>query len=232
MGAKYQSYESITDMSRRKFSLKQEFGVETHMENSEVVNVLNAGLDEVGRGPISGPLCIAVAVFHPDTPRVDGVDDSKKLTSRKREELVQPILDSAEFIGFGWASPTYIDKYGINAAWQLAAMDALEHAPKNIHLIVDGRDRVKDYKGMQSPMEKADELYYPVSAASIVAKVARDMDMARMDQHYPGYLWNQNSGYGSKQHKEAILKLGVTPYHRISFLKKWATKIGVVLVQE
>lgn len=185
---------------------------------------MTAGLDEVGRGSWAGPLCICVAVFAPKTPRVDGVKDSKKLTPRKREELVEPILKSALFVGFGWASPGYIDKHGMTAAWHAAALDALEHAPKDIHLVVDGRDEVKGYDGMQSAMEKADDLYYPVSAASILAKVARDMDMVRMDQHYPGYLWNQNSGYGTKDHKKAIFDLGPTPYHRMSFLKKVMAK--------
>ena len=186
--------------------------------------ILEAGLDEVGRGSWAGPLCICVAVFPPKTPRIDGVKDSKKLSARKREELVEPILASACFVGFGWASPQYIDKHGLTTAWHAAALDALEHAPEGAHLVVDGRDEVKGYDGMQSAMEKADDLYYPVSAASILAKVARDMDMVRMDQHYPGYLWNQNSGYGTKDHKEAIFKLGLTPYHRRSFLKKVMAK--------
>jgi len=188
---------------------------------------MTAGLDEVGRGSWAGPLCICVAAFAPKTPRVDGVKDSKKLSARKREELVEPILKSAYFVGFGWASPGYIDEHGLTAAWHAAALDALEHAPKDIHLIVDGRDEVKGYDGMQSAMEKADDLYYPVSAASILAKVARDMDMVRMDQHYSGYFWNQNSGYGTKQHKEALFTLGPTPYHRMSFLKKVYAKAGV-----
>lgn len=188
------------------------------------MSTLTAGLDEVGRGSWAGPLCLAVAVFKSDTPRVKGVKDSKKLSPRKREELVGPILKAAHFVGFGWAGPQYIDEHGLTAAWHAAALDALKLAPEDIHLIVDGRDEVKGYDGMQSAMEKADDLYYPVSAASIVAKVARDMDMVRMDKHYPGYLWNQNAGYGTKQHKEAIFDLGVTPYHRRSFLKKMMAK--------
>lgn len=194
---------------------------------------LIAGLDEVGRGPVAGPICIAVAVFHSDTPKIDGVTDSKRLSPRQREELVQPILDSSEFIGFGWASPQYIDEFGIDDAWQVAARMALVHAPaKEMQLVVDGREYVHNYRGEQSSMEKADLYYYPASAASIVAKVARDMDMVRMDKHYPGYLWNQNSGYGTKQHRESILELGVTPYHRLSFLKKWAAKIGLKLPRQ
>jgi ribonuclease HII len=195
-----------------------------------MVELLEAGLDEVGRGPLAGPITIAVAVFHPDTPRIKGVDDSKKLSAKKRVELVEPILDSAEFIGFGWASPQYIDERGIEAAWTAAALDALEHAPVDeMHLVVDGTRRISGYHGLQSAMEKADSLYYAASAASIVAKVSRDLDMARMDEHYPGYGWKNNSGYGSAKHREAILELGVTPYHRITFLKKWAVKVGLDL---
>jgi ribonuclease HII len=171
---------------------------------------------------------VAVAAFKPDTPRVDGVKDSKKLTPRKREELVEPLLKAAHFVGFGWVSPGYIDEHGMTAAWHAAALDALEHAPTNeMHLIVDGRDEVRGYNGMQSAMEKADDLYYPVSAASVLAKVARDMDMVRMDEHYPGYLWNQNAGYGTRDHKEAIFELGLTPYHRRSFLKKVFARAGL-----
>jgi ribonuclease HII len=168
---------------------------------------------------------VVVAVFRPDTPRIDGVKDSKKLTPRAREELVLPLLEAAHFVGFGWVGPSYIDEHGLTASWHIAALDALEHAPKDeMHLIVDGCDEVEGYDGTQSAMEKADDLYYPVSAASIIAKVARDMDMVRMDEHYQGYSWNQNSGYGTPAHKKAILELGVTPYHRKSFLKKMLAK--------
>ena len=185
-----------------------------------MIHVMTAGLDEVGRGSWAGPLCLAVAVFKPGTPRVEGVKDSKKLSPRKREELVGPILKAAHFVGFGWASPQYIDEHGLTAAWHAAALDALKLAPEDIHLIVDGRDEVKGYDGMQSAMEKADDLYYPVSAASIVAKVARDMDMVRMDRHYPDYYFARNKGYGTKDHKEAIKRIGPCPLHRRSFLKK------------
>ena len=111
----------------------------------------------------------------------------------------------------------------------MACRDALKHAPaKEMHLVVDGRDEVKGYEGVQSAMEKADDLYYPASAASIIAKVARDMDMVRMDKHHSGYLWNQNSGYGTPAHKKAIYSIlkgrGTSPYHRKSFLKKMLAK--------
>lgn len=193
-------------------------------------DVMTAGLDEVGRGSWAGPLCVAVAVFKPNTPRIEGVRDSKKLSARKREELVRPILEAAQFIGFGWASPGYIDEHGLTDAWHMACRAALEHAPaEEMHLIVDGRDEVRGYDGVQNAMEKADDLYYPVSAASIVAKVARDLDMVRMDEHYPGYMWSQNAGYGTKQHKDGIFERGLTPYHRRGFLKKWAAKVGFEL---
>jgi ribonuclease HII len=191
--------------------------------------MLDAGLDEVGRGPVAGPICIAVVAFHKGV-QLQGVNDSKQLTARRREELIPPILESAAFVGIGWASPRYIDEKGIAAAWQYAANMALQHAPiSNMLLTVDGRDRVDNYEGKQRSVVKADGSHYPTSAASIVAKVSRDLDMLQMSERYQGYGWERNSGYGTKEHREAILELGVTPYHRRSFLRKWVKKYGLRL---
>ena len=192
----------------------------TNLGGSKEQSALSAGLDEVGRGSLAGPMTIAVAVFEPDVVRIDGVKDSKKLSRLKRKELAPQLVRQAVWYGLGWVSPQYIDANGISKAWQAAALLALEGIPEGVDLVVDGIELVKGFTGNQRAVPKADDLFYAVSAASIIAKEARDVDMGSMAQAYAGYGWERNSGYGSVEHRAAILRLGVTPYHRRTFLRK------------
>jgi len=180
---------------------------------------LNGGLDEVGQGCLAGPITVAVTVFAEGHPKILGVKDSKKLTKSKREFLAPIIYKEAKFVGIGWASASFIDEYGIVSAWQRAAMQALEGAP-GMKLIIDGVNLVDDYIGVQKAIIKADDKHWQVSAASIVAKVIRDKEMAYMASYYPAYGWESNAGYGTKGHTKQILLAGPIHLHRKSFLKK------------
>lgn len=189
-------------------------------DSKKEASVLCGGLDEVGRGSLAGPLCVVVIAFPKGRLSIEGVRDSKKLSKKKREELAPIILKECSFFGQGWASPSFIDEHGISTAWTCACLDALKGAPENMLLIVDGIDYVRGYKGDQKPVIKADDKHWQVSAASIVAKVIRDRYMTEISEEHLDYLWFKNSGYGTKEHREKILELGPTPYHRMSFLKK------------
>ena len=183
-------------------------------------NGLVAGLDEVGLGALSGPMLIAVAAFPTGSIPIPGVNDSKKLTARKRESLFPVIMERASYVGFGWVHPLLIDQYGMSRCWQMAATEALKHAPSFDRLYVDGMRSVQGYRGNQSTEIKGDARIWQVGAASIIAKVARDRDMVDMARHYPGYKWESNKGYGSNAHWDRLREVGPCPYHRIRFLKK------------
>ena len=180
---------------------------------------LSAGMDEVGRGALAGPLLIAVAAFPMKEPPIEGIRDSKKTTRKHRERIAGKLVELSSYIGLGWASPPLIDSVGIEEAWQIAAMAALEGAPSFSRLVVDGTVRVRGYCEKQETKVKADSVVWQVSAASIIAKYLRDVDMIDMSSYYPHYGWEKNSGYGTKLHRDGISHHGVTPYHRKSFVK-------------
>lgn len=186
---------------------------------------LRAGLDEVGMGPVAGPICAAVAVFPENYPKIDGVNDSKKIPKSKIYELAPIIMEKATYVGIGWAHPRVIDDLGKNEAWRRACMDALEEMPKVKHLWVDGIILIGGYEGLQECMPKADAKIWWVGAASIVAKAVRDLEMREMGLHYyPGYGWATNAGYPTSAHMDAIRSRGPTPYHRMRYLKKALAK--------
>jgi ribonuclease HII len=181
---------------------------------------LLAGLDEVGMGCLAGPVCICVVAFPSTYPPIPGVKDSKKLTAKKREELAPIIMKAASFCGVGWCSPQIIDSMGLAYAWQQAAWMALEGAPKFDHLMIDGERAVQGYTKEQTTYIKGDARFWQISAASIVAKVSRDRDMMEMAKVYPAYGFQKHMGYGTKAHMKQIRLAGVSPYHRVTFLKK------------
>jgi len=183
-------------------------------------SVLYGGLDEVGRGCIAGPMTVVVIAFPKGHPKIEGVADSKKLTKKKREELAPLILQQCSYFGEGWAEPYYIDQVGITEAWHTIANLALKKAPPNMELVVDGIEVIKGYEGKHWACPKADDKFWEVSAASIVAKVMRDRYMTELSERYPEYLWEKNAGYGTKEHRQKIITCGPSPYHRMTFLKK------------
>ncbi len=175
-----------------------------------------AGVDEVGRGPLAGPVTAAAVILHPDRIPA-GLNDSKALGAKRREALLAEIEDMAE-IGIGWASVSEIDAINIRNAAFLAmrrAVEALQTVPD--HVLVDGNACPPDLPCAASPLVKGDARSVSIAAASIVAKVARDKVMAELDAAHPGYGWATNAGYPTQAHRDALQHLGVTPHHRRSF---------------
>ena len=177
------------------------------------------GIDEAGRGPWAGPLVVGAVVL--GATQITGLDDSKKLTKKKRESLEKEIIAHASAYGLGWVSAKELDELGMSEALRLATRRAVEkiHVPYH-EIIIDGTVNflAGTTKGRYATtMPKADALIPSVSAASILAKVARDRYMAEQDKTYPGYGFGRNAGYGVAFHREAIKRLGVTPLHRLSF---------------
>lgn len=181
---------------------------------------LIAGLDEVGYGSLAGPILIAVTVVPEGYNPRNKAGDSKKFSKKKRIELAPLLAEEAIYVGLGWASAEYINRRGVTAAWQFAASLALKNAPELEHLYVDGIVRVSNHRGPQTTVIKGDDKMWCIGASSIIAKVSRDLVMAEMAEYYPGYGWESNSGYGSKQHREALQGKGVTPLHRDRYVRK------------
>jgi ribonuclease HII len=177
---------------------------------------LVAGVDEVGRGPLAGPV-LAAAVVLPRGVGIRGVDDSKKLTAERREELCVLIRERALAIGVGAASCREIDRLNILRASHLAMRRALRRLPlQPQHIIVDGLP-VPELGECCTAVVDGDAKVHVVACASIVAKVVRDRAMHLLARHYPGYGWDSNVGYATLEHRDAIGVLGLTPHHRRSF---------------
>ncbi len=175
-----------------------------------------AGVDEVGRGPLAGPVTAAAVVLDP-AHIPEGLNDSKKLTARKREALHDLLVDVAE-VSVAHASVEEIDALNILRAAHLAMMRALESLPrKPNYALIDGNMIPRGCPIPAQAVIKGDGLSASIAAASIVAKIRRDRLMMDLAQQYPGYGWETNAGYGSKKHMDALANLGVTPHHRRSF---------------
>lgn len=187
------------------------------------------GIDEVGRGPWAGPLVVGAVVLGDHT--IDGLTDSKKLSDKKRRELADLIYDQADAVGLGWVYPAEIDEVGLSRALVLATIRAVEQISVPYHeIIIDGTvNFLRDTSKGQyvTTLKKADLLIPSVSAASIVAKVARDTYMTEQAAEYSGYGFEKHVGYGTAQHIQAIERYGVTPLHRLSIkpLEKYAQKL-------
>ncbi len=175
-----------------------------------------AGVDEVGRGPLAGPVTAAAVILDP-AHIPDGLNDSKKLSAKKRQALHDELLLCAD-VSIAHASVEEIDELNILRASHLAmerAVAGLKQSPD--HLLIDGSMIPRGLTGSSEAIVKGDSRSVSISAASIVAKICRDYVMWDLAQHYPGYGWETNAGYPSKSHKSALEKLGVTPHHRRSF---------------
>lgn len=172
-----------------------------------------AGVDEVGRGPLAGPVTAAAVVLNPDAVP-PGLNDSKKLTARARDRLYDAILATAE-VSVAHASVAEIDEINILAASHLAMSRAVQALTPD-HALVDG-NRLPSLECTAEAIVKGDARSLSIAAASIVAKVERDRLMAALAVQHPGYGWEKNAGYPTKMHQQALLDLGVTPHHRRSF---------------
>ena len=175
-----------------------------------------AGVDEVGRGPLAGPVTAAAVVLDPNCIP-NGLDDSKKLSAKKRLALYEQLLACAD-VSIAHASVAEIDEINILRASHLAmerAIAGLRCPPE--HVLIDGNMIPRGLRLPATTLVKGDTRSLSISAASIVAKVCRDCVLVDLAQQHPGYGWETNMGYGSKRHMDALMNLGVTPHHRRSF---------------
>ena len=184
------------------------------------------GIDEVGRGPWAGPLVVGAVIL--GDVEIEGLNDSKKLTKKRREYLDEVIREQAAVWALGWVSAGELDDIGMSQALRLATRRAVKQIQSQCkeksltfdEIIIDGTVNFLADTALEryvTVMAKADGLISSVSAASIIAKVARDQFMAEQDAVYPGYGFASNAGYGVAKHRTAIERLGVTPLHRLSF---------------
>lgn len=174
-----------------------------------------AGVDEVGRGPLAGPVTAAAVVLNANAIP-PGLNDSKKLTARMRGELLDMLLTRAE-VSLGWASVEEIDALNIRNATFLAMTRALAGLAPVDHALIDGNALPPDLPCPATTIVKGDGRSLSIAAASIAAKVGRDAHMMALSRQFPGYGWERNAGYPTAAHKQALLDLGVTPHHRRSF---------------
>ena len=177
-----------------------------------------AGMDEVGRGPLAGPVVACAVVMPPGERAIRGVDDSKKLTADERERLAARIIEAAVSVGIGAASVREIDRVNIYHANVIAMRRALRRlsvAPD--HVLLDGK-RIRTLEWEHTAIVGGDARCYSIACASIVAKVTRDRVMRALARRYPGYKWESNVGYSTTAHFEGLAARGITPHHRRSFI--------------
>ena len=182
-------------------------------------------MDEVGRGPLAGPVVAGAVIFPPDVT-IPGINDSKKLSAIERIALSAEIESKARAYSIGIVTPGEIDRFNILKASLMAmrrAVEKLSFQPD--FLLIDGREKIGQLKIPQRAVVKGDSLSQSIAAASIIAKVARDKMMAKLHHEFPHFDFVHNQGYGTKLHKEALSKFGPSPIHRKSFSpvqKAWA----------
>jgi ribonuclease HII len=181
---------------------------------------LICGVDEAGRGPLAGPVC-AAAVILPPNHNIPGLNDSKKLSDKKRRELYPLIKDQAVAYGIAFASEQEIDDINILQATFLAMQRAIDQlSVKPDFALIDG-NREKDFGVPVKTVVHGDSLSASIAAASVLAKVTRDDLMLKLSEQYPQYAFDIHKGYGTKAHYEAISAHGPCPVHRMTFLKKY-----------
>lgn len=179
------------------------------------------GVDEVGRGPLAGPVVACAVVMPPDKRAIAGVNDSKQLDHATRVELAARIRERALAISVGAASAREVDRINIYHATVLAMRRALARIPTRLggvphHVLVDGKP-LRTLGHVHTAVVKGDAKCYAIACASIIAKVTRDRLMTALAQRYEGYGWERNSAYGTPEHRRALAERGLTPHHRRSF---------------
>ncbi|WP_410207763.1 ribonuclease HII [Fusobacterium sp.] len=187
------------------------------------------GVDEAGRGPLAGPVVAAAVSLREYSDALQEINDSKKLTEKKRERLFDVIQESFH-VGVGVANVEEIDSINILNATFLAMRRAIQELGTKRSteslILVDGNFKIREYKGKQEAIIKGDAKSLSIAAASIIAKVTRDRMMVAESEKYPEYHFEKHKGYGTKAHREAILEHGVLEIHRKSFLTKILNKSG------
>ena len=214
LGNKYAKH--LENISKLKEEWEQKLYFDQAFKGEHEVLV---GIDEVGRGPLAGPV-VACAVVLPEKCELLGVKDSKKIAEEKREALYNEILEKALFVGIGVVEAPEIDTLNILQATFKAMRIALSKLEaKDVVILVDGDKTIPGIPNIQHAVIKGDNKSGAIAAASIVAKVTRDRMMKEYAKTYPQYDWESNKGYGSNAHYEGIRAYGITPLHRRTFLK-------------
>ena len=199
---------------------------ERRLWNAGLVRVV--GVDEVGVAPTCGAVVAAAVIMRPGCHRIPGVRDSKTLSAAQRERLAPMIRARAVAVGVGAASVREIDQLNIYHATHLAMRRAIARVGGHEHVLVDG-NRIAGFEASVGPytaIVDGDAKCYTIACASVIAKVVRDRMMARLAARYPGYGWERNQGYATLEHRTAIRALGLTPFHRRSFLALQRTLAG------
>ena len=178
------------------------------------------GVDEAGRGPLAGPVVAAAVIIDNYCEEFDLINDSKKLSEKKREKLFDIIIEKCK-VGVGIGTVEEIDKLNILNANFLAMRRALEDLGEEGFVLVDGNQLIREYENNQEFVIKGDSKSLSIAAASIIAKVTRDRLMVEYDKVLPGYDFASNKGYGTKKHIEGLKELGPSPIHRRTFIKKY-----------
>ena len=190
------------------------------LESEERIDSRNgrwiAGTDEVGRGPLAGDVVAAAVILDPATP-IPGLNDSKKLSDKQRQELVILIKEHALALSIGRSSVVEIDSLNILQASLLAMRRAVEALPRPPQLVYVDGNHIPDWRFEAKAIVRGDTKIPAIAAASVLAKVTRDREMEALDSLYPGYGLAKHKGYPTKQHLEALAKLGPSPIHRKSF---------------
>lgn len=230
ISAKIAVYQEDERKGVQNFLLSQQKKVEKYYQEVERIEKLCeyeknyrqyefiCGVDEVGRGPLAGPV-VAGAVILPKDSRILYINDSKKLSAKKREELFEIIQKEAISVGIGMASPERIDEINILQATYEAMRQAIANLSVEPELLLNDAVTIPEVTIKQVPIIKGDAKSISIGAASIMAKVYRDHMMEEYDKLFSGYDFASNKGYGSKEHIEALHRLGPCPIHRRSFLK-------------
>jgi ribonuclease HII len=181
---------------------------------------LLAGVDEVGRGSMAGPL-VAAAVIMPDRICLHGLDDSKALSNTERQCVVRKITQTALCWSVAFVPATYIDEYGLTAANMSAMRQAVTSLRLQPNLVLSDGYLIRNCPFANSALVKGDSISQVIAAASCLAKVVRDQWMQHLGEHeYPGYGWERNAGYATAEHRYALKTMGITPEHRQLFLRK------------
>jgi ribonuclease HII len=180
---------------------------------------LVVGVDEVGTGALCAPVVAAAVLVRPHTRKIAGVRDSKTLSVRQRERLVEDIKARSLAWGIGAASVAEIERLNIRNAAHLAMRRALRRLPPHDHVLVDGQKitGMEEHIGPYTPIVKGDASSYAIACASVLAKVTRDRLMSRLAVRYPGYGWEHNAGYATRDHVAGLRELGVSPHHRRTY---------------
>lgn len=180
---------------------------------------LVVGVDEVGTGALCAPVVAAAVLVKPYTRKVRGVRDSKTLSPRQREQLVEQVKSRSLAWGLGAASVAEIERLNVRNAAHLAMRRALRRLPPHDHVLVDGQKiaGMEEHIGPYTSIVKGDASSYAIACASIIAKVTRDRLMLRLAVRYPGYGWEHNAGYATRDHVAGLRALGVTPIHRRTY---------------